>query len=179
MVDLLQVINMPLPEKLRKGNVVPLALPFQVDPDVAPYLVSGSKEPTVWVASAPMGKLHAGVRSEENFRTEVVDAITLMSMQSDWGNVGDFSSEGVEAGVEFLKEMGFDEAELEFVAHADTEVDFLSEKRKLETADWAPRDCILILPKDRSFLGWIGSVAPGKIVSVVHNPSRGIAIARE
>lgn len=179
MADLLQVINMPLPEKMRKGNVVPLALPFQVDPDVAPYLVSGSKEPTVWVASAPKGKLHAGVRTEENFRTEVVDSITLMSMQSDWGNVGDFSAEGIASGLSFLKEMGFDESELEFVVHPDTEVDFLPEDTTSVTAAWVPEKCVLMLPKDRSFLGWIGTVAPGKIVSVIHNPSRGIAIARE
>lgn len=179
MIDLLQVINMPLPDKFRKGNVVPLALPFQVDPDAAPYLVSGSKEPTLWVPSAPKGKLHAGVRTEENFRTEVVDAITLMSMQSGWGNVVDFSAEGVAAGHSFLKEMGFEKDELELLKHASTEASFLAEEEALQTADWVPQDCVLVLPKDRSFLGWIGTVAPGKIVSVVHNPSRGIAIARE
>lgn len=177
MAELLQIINMPLPEKFRKSTV--LAMPFQVDPDVAPYLVSGAKTPTVWVPNAPKGKLHAGVRPEKNYRSEVIDSITLMSIQSDWGNVCDYSAEGILEGISFLKEMGFDENELEIVTHPESSVDFIPEGMQVAGASWCPEKCILILPKDRSFLGWIAMVKPGQIVSVVHNPMRGIAIARE
>ena len=179
MADLLQVINMPLPEKIRKQNVIPLALPFPVDPQMAPFLVSGAKEPVVWVPQAPKGKLHAGIRAEENFRADAIDAITLMGMQADWGNIQDFSMEGVTAGIEFLGEMGFEEGELEFLIHPETEATFLPEDKTPSEAPWVPEKCIIIVPKERSFLGWIGTVLPGTIVSVIHNPSRGIAIARE
>lgn len=179
MADLLHVMNMPLPEKMRQRNVVPLAIPCPVDPTTAPYLVSGTKEPVVWVPEAPKGKLHAGIRTEDNFRTEVVDAVTLMGMQQEWGNVNEFNLEGVQACIEYLKEFEIEDIDLVVNASSrEAAMEFLTDDLKPDEADWVPEDCIVVLPKDRSFVGWIGHVMDGKIVSVIHNPSRTITLAR-
>lgn len=177
---LLHLLSIPLDPKVQnrmKGGAIPLALPFTVNPETAPFLVSGSKAPTVWVPEAPKGKLHAAIRDGEDFDTEVVDAVTLMGIQLDWGNVHPLTPEGIQAGVEYLK--SFDFEDIEVLVRDDLDIEMPEDlQEKVVLAEWLPEKCAVVVPRDRSYLGWVGTVLPGKIVSVVHNASRAMAIAR-
>lgn len=173
--NLLHYATLSLPDKFRQRNVIPLGLPFSVNPECAPYLVSGSKEPVIWVSEAANGKLHAAVRTEEHFEVEVVDAITMMGLQSEWGSIHPLTKKGLDACINHLSD--YEITEYNILVNPSSEIDFLPEDP--DFAEWAPLDCIIIVPKDRRLLGFVAHVLPGKIVSVIHNPSRAIAICRE
>ena len=180
-VDLLCRIQLSIPDRYVGGNVVPLALPFPVDPSSAPYIVSGSKEPVVWVPSAPNGRLHAAIRPSSGFNTEVVDAVTAMGMQAEWGNIHNLSVDGVLSCIQYLESYGI--ADVDLVTSGDSLKNIVNDRSfpdgyEPTIADWMPEACAIAVPRDRKYLGWIAEVLPGKIVSVVHNPSRGMAIAR-
>jgi len=42
---------------------------------------------------------------------------------------------------------------------------------------WVPANTVIVVPKDRAFVGVVWQVTPKKIAGVVHNAARGIAIA--
>lgn len=46
------------------------------------------------------------------------------------------------------------------------------------TCSWVPDGTIVVVPKDRAYVGVVSKVTPKKIAGVVHNAARGIAIAR-
>lgn len=177
---LLHLVSMPLDPKVQnrmKGGDIPLALPFSVNPETAPYLVSGAKQPTVWVPQSPKGKIHAAIRDAEGFDKEVLDAVTSMGLQLEWGNVHPLTVEGIQACVKHLADFDFENIEL--LVRDDLEVELPEDLQdKVVLAEWLPEKCVVVVPKDRSYLGWIGTVLPGKIVSVVHNASRAMAVAR-
>lgn len=43
---------------------------------------------------------------------------------------------------------------------------------------WVPDGTIIVVPKDRNFVGLVHQVTAKKIVGVVHNAARGIAIVQ-
>ena len=48
---------------------------------------------------------------------------------------------------------------------------------KITNTHWLPENCAVVVPQNRDFLGFIGMVGKN-FVGVVHNPSRGLSIAR-
>ncbi len=176
MVDLLHVTQVSLP----RAPGVRLALPFKVSPNTAPYLVSGAKTPVVWLEEAPTGILRAGIRSPIGINNDIIDAITLRGLQSEWGNVQDFTADGITACVKYLKDMGFKDDELDFLVAPGTSFECSEDLENIPIieADWMKEKSLIVVPRDRSYLGFIGNYPPDDIVAVVHNPSRGIAIAR-
>jgi hypothetical protein len=45
-------------------------------------------------------------------------------------------------------------------------------------SSWVPDGTIVVVPKDRAFVGVVNKLTPKKIAGVVHNAARGIAIVR-
>jgi len=43
---------------------------------------------------------------------------------------------------------------------------------------WLPDKCAVVLPAERTFVGELTHLSPRYVAAIVHNPSRGIAIAR-
>ncbi len=43
---------------------------------------------------------------------------------------------------------------------------------------WVPSGTVVVVPRDRSFVGMVSQVTPKKIAGVVHNAARGIGIAQ-
>jgi len=109
-----------------------------------------------------------------------VDEITGAGRENKWGNVQPFTTEGVEACVAYLRSFGLEDVQA--LGNPDVWPEHFDPKFKdnmpLVHADWLPENSVVFVPKDRSFLGFMGTVGPGRIVAVVHNPTRGFAIAQ-
>lgn len=182
---LLQVV---LYEKRAPKRAMPLMMEFPVNPELAPFLVTSSKG-TFWVKSHG-GLVRAALRHVpeiQDYFLEVTRAVTIQGRKKEWGNVQPLTQTGLETATNHIK--NYDLEDLEILAHPkfpwgslDPEGDT---KRSpvlvwyglpVQPTIWLPMDTVLVLPKDRSFVGF-ALLFQERLVSVVHNASRGIGIA--
>jgi len=56
-----------------------------------------------------------------------------------------------------------------------TGIDF--KKLHVVKASWVPVDAVVLVPVDRGFVGTLGTLGTHKAVALVHNASRGMAVA--
>ena len=185
---------------LGRPNTVPLCVEYHVSEDTAPFLVSSSSSVTWVQETLPGGLVRAAVRdvSLADFSREVLEAVCVMGRQQQWGNVYPLSREGVQMAVEHVD--FYEQGPLELLiprAHVEGEDEdaedapnrvFLMppDLRPLIEATglpfrpsaWVPEGTVVVVPRDRAFVGVATLVTPRKIAVVVHNASRGIAIAR-
>lgn len=185
--SLLQVLTPE--EQYRKRHGFPLMMEFPVNPELAPFLVSSSKA-TLWVR-AYSGKVRAAVRMVDDlpgYFWEIVQAVIKESRAENWGNVQPLSRAGLLDAIEHVKSYGLDD--LELLANPETDwgsidptwavaegdIPMALMGLPLQTAPWVETNTVLVVPKDRAFVGFVMLFA-GRIVSVVHNASRGIGVA--
>lgn len=160
----------------RRGTtVVPQLMEFPVNAELAPFLVSSSRAVT-WVQKASKeGLVRAAVRPRAGLEAETVAAIAEMGPTLQWGNVHSLTTAGVEACVAHLNSYGL--AELEMLVSPLTDLEGIEVKAPRVAAPWMPVNAAVLVPVDRSFVGTLGSVGPDRAVLVVHNASRGVAVA--
>jgi len=169
-------------------NATPVALEFPVDAESAPYIVTSS-ESIVWVPEALSGDLvraaiRVGVKNLGMLYRDIVLEIAKVGTEKEWGNVHPLTVEGVQGALEHLRYYDLGDAEL--LAHPATmkkedpnawyRHPTLSEI-SVRAAAWLPPGIVVAVPLDRAFVGFVSLVGIGSVVSVVHNPSRGIAVA--
>lgn len=177
------------PLRFREG-ATPAILEFPVNKATAPFLVSSSRS-TIWINRSKNGKVRAAVRNAEaygNYFSEVVEAVSEMGIMAEWGNVHPFTKEGVKAAIDHVR--FYEIPDLEILASPDndwTKVDETLEDNTpmlmmfgvpVQYAAWMPPNCIVVVPKDRHFVGFLYGIGE-RMVSVVHNASRGLAVARD
>lgn len=178
MINLLQVVSFDhTVRQTKKGARAPIMMEFTVNPELAPFLVS-SMNSVAWVPKASKtGNVRAAVRPRDGFESDVVASVVSFGKDAQWGNVHPLTTEGVELCVEHLEyyELG----PLELVVNPDTDLEDveLPEHVNYAEAGWMPVDAVAVVPMDRGFLGTMGVIGQGRIVAVLHNPSRGIAVA--
>jgi hypothetical protein len=149
---------------------VPLFIEVEVHKESAPYLVSGMSKSLIWINS-PKEKIRAAFRYKqtiEEFYQEVVEAIKLKGFEENWGNTFSCKSKLASAlnkGKQYLENYGI----------TDIEILCAEPKEEMIQCDWVPEGHILILPKDKEFLGVI-LMLKSVFCGVIHNPSRGLAI---
>lgn len=179
----IQLWSKPLPK-----NAVPVGLEFQVDLVTAPYLVTSSTA-FVWVPkAATTNTVKAAVRTNAttlgDLYRQIVEEVVEKGLELQWDNVHPNTPEGVLATVNHLRYYEFKGVEL--LASVETldehqgswaDVEGLAEV-PVTAVTWLPKGWVVAVPSDRSFVGFVSLVGPGSLVSVVHNPSRGIAVAR-
>lgn len=188
MSNLLQVVKIRIP----KDKSIPVMAEFPVNPECAPFLVSSSKG-LIWVDVAHPGDVvkaapRQGVTPAVLF-AEVVDAVQARGLELQWGNVHPLNENGVRAAIQHVK--SFDLGELEALVprvreekdeqEKFTRPDWLTTDNfglPFRPSSWVADDCVVIVPKDREFVGMVGRVGHGAFVVVIHNASRGIAVAR-
>ena len=153
----------------------PLLFEFKVDNELAPFLVTNSKS-VLWV-DAPNDMVRAGVRIKttvKDFFMEILDEISTVGDEAEWGNIHEFSSVGVSNAIAYLK--SYDVGAIEVLVHP-TSAPKLKIKSKITRTNWLPENYAVVVPQNRDFLGFIGMIG-SDFVGVVHNPSRGLSIAR-
>jgi hypothetical protein len=186
LANLLQIVDFSV---LSRKGMVPLFLEFQVNPECAPFLVSSTRS-LVWVSQFRNQVIRAAVRrdvpSRGHYFMEVVLSIEQMGVEAEWGNVHLLTRKGIETALEHLRFYDLSELEL-LVSEEGFEKDIAKAWRDIggETilgvpfhlCSWLSPGYVVAAPKDKDFLGWAGW-DDGRLVSVVHNAARGIAIAR-
>ena len=171
MGNLLKVISFK-----KEGNKTPLAYEFKVDGSSSPFLITNSKS-LLWV-DAPNDKVRAGVRIKCNikeFFMEILEEIIVVGLEANWGNVQSFDPTGIKTALNYLK--GYEVGSLEVLVNPESRSSLEGLEVKITNTHWLPKNFAVFVPQDRDFLGFIGMVGED-FVSVVHNPSRGISVAR-
>jgi hypothetical protein len=159
-----------------RGRVAPAMVEFEVNPELAPYLVSSTRS-VMWVLHASQAQtVRAAVRKRQGLEAELVSAVVLMGERSEWGNVHSFTTDGVSACVEHLRYYGLEHLEMMVAPETDvSDVDFPDVP--LHRVSWMPVGAVVAVPVDRGFVGTLGVIGQHKAVAVVHNASRGVAVA--
>lgn len=191
MSNLLQVIRLKS-QAMQKKRTFPLMVDVPVNPELAPFLVSSSKG-VLWIEAAHPGDLvKAAVRQIESpgeFFQEVLQAVSERGAKDQWGNVHPFTGEGVREAIHHLEFYGIEEIEI-LVPRLRGEENkngpherpaWLTEESfnvPVRPSSWIPDKCAVVVPVDRDFLGTLAHFTPKQVMSVIHNPSRGMAIAK-
>lgn len=149
---------------------------IKVNPELAPYLVSSSKAVT-WVPHASRNStVRSAVRAREGIEAELVAAVIDMGTQAEWGNIHPLTTEGVTACLAHVST--YIDTPLEILCSADTDLEGVEipEHFQQTQAKWVPRDCLVVVPVDRTYLGTLW-VLGGRVSALIHNASRGMAVA--
>lgn len=138
---------------------------------------------------------------------EILESVAAMGRQHQWGNVQPLTVAGLRAAIDHVdfydqgplelliprahpaKEADPSEREgeaqekpkrAELVNLMPPELRLLLEDVVLpfRTCSWVPPNTIIVVPKDRGFVGVASRVSAGKLAAVVHNAARGIAIVQ-
>ena len=171
MANLLKVVSFK-----NKNNRTPLAYEFQVDGSSSPFLITNSKS-LLWV-DAPNNTIRAGVRLKCNikdFFLEVLEEIIAVGLEAEWGNVHSFDEDGITTACDYLK--GYEVGAVEVLVNPESRNLLSGLGIKITNTHWLPKNYAVFVPQNRDFLGFIGLVGED-FVSVVHNPSRGLSVAR-
>ena len=189
--SLLQVLA-PTGETKPKGSA--MVLEFPVDSRLGPYLVSMGavkSDPALWLRRSHGGKVRAAPRDISLFDwfVEVIVAVTEKSRAEGWGNVQPLSKKGIQKCIDHVREYGLQD--LMILAHPDTDWPSIDPNwtvkegdlpmallgLPLQPATWLDPKVLVITPKNREYVGFV-QLIDHRVVSVVHNASRGLAIAR-
>lgn len=181
--NLLQVIR--LGSKNTRKGAVPLVVEFPVGPETAPYLVSSSTT-VMWIGEPPIVQprpmVKAAVREVEPdvFFQEVLEAVLIMGRDAEWGNVHPLTHDGLRAAIDHVESYGL--TDLELLASPNLPKDALKAvvgdlAMPVRPSSWVPTDCVIVLPKDREYVGILAKVTDKRMAGVIHNASRGIGIA--
>ena len=180
MSDLLQIVKLPIS---MGASSHPLAMEFTVDPVAAPYLVSSTRS-VIWVPEAFGNVVRAAVRrnvkSNGDFYKEIVEAVAQQGTESGWGNVFPSSLKGVQGALEYLRFFDFSDLEI-FVKQGTQMQKRLSSQLEgcvVTGVSWLKAGWVVATPKDKEYLGFLSRLGSTSIISVVHNPCRGIAVAK-
>jgi len=144
---------------------VPLFVEVPVHPETSPYLVTSNKG-LLWIDTSFNGVVRSAVLRSPwdtvagDTSAEVVRAIHQRGTELSWGNAFPFTDTGLRRARDYLATYDF------------TECDLLHRP----AAPWVPKDCAVLVPKDRSYLGIVGELGEGAHTVVVHNPARGMAV---
>jgi hypothetical protein len=176
--DLLQVLQAE-PNLLRK-TATPLAAELPVDPNTAPYLVTTTKA-LMWHPTDHGGRVRAALRRDplpELYREVVVEFCTT-SVQADWGSVYPYTTQGLDQAIAYVASYGIPDVEI-LVTDSDSPAGGAPtyQDRTVTKVEYLPPRTVLVVPKDRDFLGTALQMGPGgRHLLLVHNPSRGMAVA--
>lgn len=177
----------PLPKDALAKALLPL-MTVPVEPELAPYLVSSlnsvvwvprvSKEGDIRTAFRPHRQTHQGmVMGEEGWvqqtlETELIRAVFERSRREGWGSVHPLTPDGLKQAQEYLQSFGIEE--VEYLKHPLTKLSVPAMSVK-----WMPLRMVVLVPKNRVYLGTMHVVSKDQVAAVVHNPSRGMAFCWE
>lgn len=148
-------------------NTIPAYAEFDSEEDTSPYLVTGSHSPYLWVHNHRKdNKIRAGIRTRGWDTRDKDIALKLLEKCLDLRLV--FSS--LEEATESFIMDGFVREDIELLRSPSYEDDTIAEEM------WVPEGYAVVLPKDRSYLGWCVRITDrdNSYSAVVHNPIWGI-----
>lgn len=176
--NLLEVISFDNTIKQTKnGAVSPLLMEFPVNPDLTPFLVSSTRS-VQWVfTTSQTGTIRSAVRKRKGIEADILNAIYRMGTEAQWGNIHPLTTKGISHCIEHVS--SYDLEPLELVVPQDLDLSDVELPNNLlvTRSSWVPDNFGVVVPIDRSFVGTLGTIGKHKAVALVHNASRGVAIA--
>jgi hypothetical protein len=163
-------------QRALRSNKTPQMMEYPVNPELGPFLVSSTRS-VLWVDRVSRdSRVRAAVRARRGIEQDVLAAIIEMGTRAEWGNIHPLTSGGVAECVKHLNAYGLEE--LECLVSASTSLEGVAiGNLPMTVVEWMPKDCLVVLPLDRGFVGTMGLVSDQEAMVVVHNASRGVAIA--
>jgi hypothetical protein len=169
---------------------------FAVSADTAPYLVTSTKglvwvpepmEPTpeLWGTRLPEHVVRVAVRLDlvrnmGSFYWEVVQAVAEMGKVAEWGSVHPFSEEGIHLAEEHVASYGMEDLCLLTPSDAgDLPLKDIALDMGLlpQPCSWLQAGCVVVVPKNREYVGMLGLLGRQGSMGLIHNASRAIGIA--
>ena len=157
----------------------PLFLEIPVDSRLGPLLISATRD-FRWVSHAKNNLQRVALQPNRDisdvFR-EVVAAVKEEGERNEWGNVHSLTPQGVGACVRHLHDFGFHD--ITYLVAQDVPLPVMGiPKEHAVVVSWLDPSTVVVVPKDRSFVGSIGLYDDQKyFILLVQNASRGMAIA--
>lgn len=170
---------------VQDNNTVSLFMEFQCDPRLFPYLVSSSRGGVIWVDQRNIRGRHlrAGVSEGydlESFFRQVVREVAEVGFEAQWGNSHFLTHKGAQKAIDYVR--GYEIPEVVLMVPPGTPL--FPQKipprfygSEVVPAGWLEPDCVIAVPKDRAFLGFVNGIKGKSYTAVLHNPSRGLAVA--
>lgn len=179
MSDLLMVMHTPPVAKDVHSDQLLMVEDIPVDPLTAPYLITSTRS-VMWIEKPhPRNVIRGAVRTavlpQDLFR-EMVEAVAARSIQDQWGSVQPYSYEGYLNIVEYLKY--YDITDLDVLSGPGECPRWMDGIENIRVEPWVPDNTVVVLPKDRAYVGTLWFISNKSIVAVIHNASRGIGILR-
>jgi len=185
MSNLLDVVRLQGKSGEEKGKIPLMVDDIGVNPETAPYLVSSTKD-LVWIEKAhPGNKIKAAVRHgmvPGEIFWAVIEVVAARSRADQWGSVLPYTAAGLKAATDYLDFYGLIDMEVLVPLEGKDKPKrpyWLSAKvldLPIRPCSWIPDGWVVLVPRDRSFVGTIGHLTNKDAVVIVHNASRGIAI---
>lgn len=159
-----------------RGPVYPEMVEVAVNDELAPILVSSTRG-VLWVNRVTgSGTVRAAVRSRTGLEADLVSAVAELGSALKWGNVQPLSSSGIAQLASHIRSYGLEDLEaLHSPALRTGDLDFCGLPQV--EAGWVPIDVVVVVPRDRSFVGSLGVLGSDRAFAVVHNASRGVGVA--
>ena len=156
----------------RKRGSTPLAVEFQVNSELHPYLVTAAgRSKFIWLPRSRDGMIRAAFRNKgrSELYLDIVNEIRICSLEHEWGNVFPMSTTGLKDAQTRLGYYDFPEVDIlvplggisSIVPEGVTQVE----------CSWVPVGMAVLLPKNRGCLGFVADMDDGNFLSVVHNLS--------
>lgn len=155
----------------------PLMIEFSVDPRLSPFLVSAAKRTVLWKEEANDGKILAALRPADDyggFFQTVVEEVYQYGRKYRKGNAHPMTRLGLRRMVEHVQGYGLSDLVL-LLSDRNPLKGFSVDGAVVKTASWLDPAYAVVVPEDRSFLGVLLTMG-SKFVSVIHNPTRGMAV---
>lgn len=161
-----------------KTDKVPLMVEMEIDPSIAPYLISTTKS-FLWLDQPLRNNLvRVAIRKEnlEQLFGEIVQNIYEMGVERKWENTYALTKQGLRKAIEYLHYYGIEKVEILSSESNPLNLGKSFDKAKVSTVSWLS-DCYAVVPKDRFYFGSVSDFGDQRYAVLIHNPSRGIAFS--
>jgi len=148
---------------------------FPVNPESAPFLISSTRS-VLWIERAHDGRVRVAARKVEgnSLMLEIVRAVQKRGAEEAWGNSFPLTMEGFTQAKDYLSYFGIPEVEVLLNAENDL---WEAQQGPVRTLiPWLPAGLGVVVPLDRAYLGFQSRTPANRLLALVHNPSRGMAI---
>ena len=152
-----------------------LFLEFPVEPQCAPFLVTATKS-LMWVDKTnSLGNVRSAFqppKKTDEIYSKIVEEIKVKSEELGWGLTFSLDKSGLKGALERLAYYGIED--IEFIAPASGVPNELIPDNATRVSWLTNR--VIIVPKNRDYLGNLLTTPRKKVMALIHNASRGICI---
>lgn len=178
-----------------ESQKTPLLLEVTVNLETAPYLVTNTKGGLLWLnPRKPFVRAAFTEKTPISLYPQIVDEVVFLAKEAQWGNANPLTEEGLTRSIEHL--ISYDIPSPEILANPDFDWSRVGGPPKLldcfdgNTKElkigcpviptyWLDTDTLVVVPRDRDYLGLLLQAKDNLNLVLVHNPSRGIAVCRK